>query len=608
MAHDTLLEDLTHRLNQLKSLFPEVFVNDKLDWQRLQQVLADETQVVFLPSEPPYGLNWAGKTEARLEALKPASSSLLPDFQHSILFDKASHAFIAGENLEVLRLMQVNYREQVKMIYIDPPYNTGNDSFIYADNFAEQKRSYQQRIEKIEKPASSAELDFWKKHLKDNGHFHAAWLSMMYPRLFLACNLLREDGVIFISIDDSEQAHLKLLCDEIFGEENFIANMVRQHKAGSGHDSSAIAIEYDYILVYAKNKSKLKFNQEVVAVEQDPKYRMSDPWEATRGKFYLRDLVYKGSYSVSMDYPIETPDGEVIYAGGKLGEPYTWRWNQKKLAWGIENGFIEFRKKPTGWKVYIKQYQFVDNNDTPRQRTLPYRAMIKFLNGLGSQEIAKLFGDSTFFSFPKSTDLLQYLIKMVCDKEDLILDFFAGSGTTSHAVMALNQADGGHRKSISVQLPAPLEPTHVAYQQGLTTIAAIARERLVRAIGQLYPQDDKSVGLRVFELLDKESNSVKTVSQLQKFYAACLDIISQQGGSLLDEIVLFRPEDKIAYWRNQQTLLCLGQWPTDWEALIFKQLAVQKIILPENTFAENSETFQRLKNQLVKASVLLQTV
>ena len=238
-----------------------------------------------------------------------------------------------------------------------------------------------------------------------------------------------------------------ILCNQIFGEDNFIAQFIRKNKAGAGHDSGQIAVEFDYMLCFSKNKTNVKFQKEVLDVENDSKYKLEDEFIGHRGKYYLRDLDYKGSYSESGDYPIITPDGNEIYSGGKFGRPNTWRWSKDKVQWGIENGYIVFKKNKDNWKVYIKQYQFVDNENNIRERTLPYRALISFLNSEGSQELNNVV-NQTIFKFPKSVGLIEFCLNLFEDKNLTILDFFAGSGTTGHAVMSLNSKDNGNRKFI----------------------------------------------------------------------------------------------------------------------------------------------------------------
>jgi adenine-specific DNA-methyltransferase len=331
-----------------------------------------------------------------------------------------TNILIEGDNFHALSVLNYTHKNSLKIIYLDPPYNTGKEKeFMYNDRYVDS----------------------------NDGYRHSKWLSFMSRRLELSKNLLTDDGVIFISIDDNEIAQLKLLCNQIFGEDNFIAQFIRKNKAGAGHDSGQIAVEFDYMLCFAKNKSNVKFQKEVLDVENDSKYKLEDEFIGHRGKYYLRDLDYKGSYSESGDYPITTPDGTEIYSGGKFGRPNTWRWSKDKVQWGIENKYIVFKKLKDNWKVYIKQYQFVDNENNIRERTLPYRALISFLNSEGSQELNNVV-NQTIFKFPKSVGLIEFCLNLFEDKNLTILDFFAGSGTTGHAVLSLNSKDNGNRKFI----------------------------------------------------------------------------------------------------------------------------------------------------------------
>jgi adenine-specific DNA-methyltransferase len=331
-----------------------------------------------------------------------------------------TNILIEGDNFHALSVLNYTHKNSLKIIYLDPPYNTGKEKeFMYNDRYVDS----------------------------NDGYRHSKWLSFMSRRLELSKNLLTDDGVIFISIDDNEIAQLKLLCNQIFGEDNFIAQFIRKNKAGAGHDSGQIAVEFDYMLCFAKNKANVKFQKEVLDVENDSKYKLEDEFIGHRGKYYLRDLDYKGSYSESGDYPITTPDGTEIYSGGKFGRPNTWRWSKDKVQWGIENKYIVFKKLKDNWKVYIKQYQFVDNENNIRERTLPYRALISFLNSEGSQELNNVV-NQTIFKFPKSVGLIEFCLNLFEDKNLTILDFFAGSGTTGHSVLSLNSKDNGNRKFI----------------------------------------------------------------------------------------------------------------------------------------------------------------
>ena len=236
-------------LAQLKAILPDVFSEDKIDFQRLKQALGED---VLVHGEH-YELNWAGKTEARKEIQKQTTATLVPNRAESVDFDKARHIFIEGENLEVLRTLQKSYFGKVKMIYIDPPYNTGNDSFVYPDDYTERQDEYKKRTGLTNGEGYLNKQDLWKKNVKESGQFHSVWMSMMYPRLYLSRNLLREDGVIFISIDDNEQANLKMLCDEVFGEENFVGQIVWQKKTGAGAKTNGFITLHEYVLCYSKN-------------------------------------------------------------------------------------------------------------------------------------------------------------------------------------------------------------------------------------------------------------------------------------------------------------------------------------------------------------------
>ncbi len=375
----------------------------------------------LLNSEKKYGLVWENKPEdieKRLENELPVLQEVKERAIISSAPDAPNHILIEGDNLEALTALSYTHSGKIDVIYIDPPYNTGNKDFVYNDNFVD----------------------------REDGYRHSKWLSFMNKRLRIAKGLLSDKGVIFISIDDNEQAQLKLLCDEIFGENNFICDFIRTNKTGSGHDAREISIEYDYMLFYAKNKQNITISKMIIDTEYDKKYKYIDNFLEKRGKYYLRDLDYKGSYSQSLDYPIKI-NNEDVYAGGVFGRPNTWRWSKQKVEWGIENGFVVIDEKKK--KIYIKQYQYVDNNDNKRERTLPYNAQILFLNSIGSTELKNILNQN-IFSFPKPTSLVEFTMNLSNDKNITILDFFAGSGTTLHATMQLNNEDGGKRQCILV--------------------------------------------------------------------------------------------------------------------------------------------------------------
>lgn len=308
---------------------------------------------------------------------------------------------IKGNNLLALHSLKKEFAGKIKLIYIDPPYNTGNDGFKYNDNFN-----------------------------------HSTWLTFMKNRLEIARELLRNDGIIAIHCDDNEQAYLKVLCDEVLNRDNFIANLVRIAKTGGGHDSQFLAIEYDYVLLVAKNIKEAELNKLEVDTESDTKYKLQDEFVDRRGKYYLRDLDYKGSYSESLDYPIQISSNKKIYPGGKFGKPNTWRWSKKKFEWGLQNKFIVIDKSKE--KVYIKQYQYVDNNDNVRKREVPYRALIKSINSEGAKEISNLFKEK-IFSFPKPESFIKYLFDFSTQENDIVLDYHLGSGTTAATAHKMNR-------------------------------------------------------------------------------------------------------------------------------------------------------------------------
>lgn len=365
--------------------------------------------------ESDYGLYYSRVDSKAKKDLDKNRLSLNEVLEKSIYKEGAltDNLLIEGDNLYSLNILMKNYEGQIGVIYIDPPYNTKNDAFIYNDKFE-----------------------------------HSEWLTFMKERLDIAHKLLADDGIIFISIDDNEQAYLKLLCDSIFGEKNFIVNGIRNVKKGGSNDTKGLVISYEYFLIYVKNRDKFVFNQNVLDIENDIKYKYVDEYVDRRGKYYLRDLQYKGGKPKVSDYPIKCPDGTLLYSDSNGKTNHEWRWSEERINWGIENGFIVFKKnKKDEWKVYIKQYQYVDNNDHLRVRTNPFSANVSFLNSDGSKEIKDILINSNF-TYPKPKDFVKYLINLHTSKNIIVLDFFAGSGTTGHSVLELNKEDGGNRQFI----------------------------------------------------------------------------------------------------------------------------------------------------------------
>lgn len=380
----------------------------------------------LLEKKKQYGIVWEDKPEDIEKQLVNEIPVLHEVAERAIVSeeeDSPNHVLIEGDNLHALTTLSYTHVGKIDLIYIDPPYNTGNKDFVYNDFFVDKEDNYR----------------------------HSKWLSFMEKRLTIAKRLLSDEGAVFISIDDNEVAQSKLLCDEVFGDRNFVANILRKVKSGAGHDSKLLSIEHEYILVYAKNKEKLEFSKHVQNVDDDNKYRFEDEYVGVRGKYYLRDLQYGSSKNQASNWEIECPDGYLMSSDEHGKDGHEWRWGQKKVLWGIKNDFVVFKKQSSGkWKVYIKQYQFVDNKGNSRVRTIPYSAYIdEYLNAQGTQEISSILG-SKIFSYPKPVDLIKHLIGLCSNKNATILDFFAGSGTTLHAVMKKNEEDGGNRKCILV--------------------------------------------------------------------------------------------------------------------------------------------------------------
>ena len=392
--------------------------------------------IKLLRSQKKYGLVWEDKPEDAEQRMVNEQPVLVEVPERAILSDDAeapNHILIEGDNLEALTALSYTHAGKIDVIYIDPPYNTGNKDFIYNDSFVD----------------------------KEDGYRHSKWLSFMNKRLKIAKNLLSDKGVIFISIDDNEQAPLKLLCDEIFGERNFVAKFDWRKKTGA-NDAKDIAVITESILLYSNSK--------VLAVEREiwnrdegsrnmKRFKFSDEFVETRGKYYLDTLDRGGlQYSDSMNYGIEAPDGGMIYPNGRsefVNDGWIWKWGKDKVKWGLENKFLEFvkSKKSSGSKYTIKYkvYENVDNEGNIRKKV--GRAFTNFIlepiNQQGNSELMALFGEVPF-SNPKPLGLLQYLLNTIVIKDVTILDFFAGSGTTLHATMQLNAEDGGHRQCILV--------------------------------------------------------------------------------------------------------------------------------------------------------------
>lgn len=383
-----------------------------------------------------YGLVWENKPENVEERLREELPILREDKNRAIVKgeDYPNHILIEGDNLEALTTLTYTHEGKIDVIYIDPPYNTGNKDFIYNDSYVDSEDSYR----------------------------HSKWLSFMHKRLVIAKRLLSDKGVIFISIDDNEQANLKLMCDEIYGEKNFVAKFDWRKKTGA-NDAKDIAVITESVLLFAKNKQET-INSEIwnrdERARKDDRYKYADEYVKTRGKYYLDTLDRGGlQYSDSLNYGITAPDGGTIYPNGRsvfVNDGWIWKWSREKVKWGLKHGYAEFVKSSksqgSNYTIKYKVYQLVDNEGNPREDV--GRAFVNLItepiNQQGKKDMTDLFKGESVFSNPKPIGLINYLIQTIKNPRAIILDFFAGSGTTLHAIMKINEEDGGQRNCILV--------------------------------------------------------------------------------------------------------------------------------------------------------------
>jgi adenine-specific DNA-methyltransferase len=490
---DLSSEDIAgeHR-EELLRLFPDVATEGgKIDFDQLRRALGETVD----SGKELYRLTWPGKSDCLRVIQTPSTGTLLPCPKESVNFDSSENVIIEADSLEALKLLRKSYIGRVTTIYLDPPYNTGKD-FIYPDNYAESLQTYLEYTGQVDPEGKK-----FGTNTETDGRFHSNWLSMMYPRLYLARTLLREDGVLFISIDDHEVAALRLLLDEVFGPENFIATFVWKRKAGGGDDSGHVAAEHEYVLCYARDESKSKLSS---ILHESP--AMTAKYSRKEGdrRYYLERLDKTSlTYNASMDFAIEAPDGSSIKPPQPNPKMPTtiWRWSAKTVAERREE-LIFGRDKTGEWRIYTRTWESLDGV-TPRSLLVDKE---HGRNRDGTQELASLLGPKVF-SNPKPLKLMHHLMTIGAkDKEALVLDFFAGSGTTGQAILDLNEEDGGRRKFILVQLP---EPTG---RDDYPTLTAICEARVRRVIEKLNAADAGKLeieqgrnldrGFRVFKLAE----------------------------------------------------------------------------------------------------------
>ena len=506
MENNKIKRDINNVVNDnlkaLEQLFPSAVKDGQLDIKALKEELGDFEEV----TTEKYELNWAGKQNAKKIVQQGIGNKTLKFVEKdSKNADITENIYIEGDNLEVLKLLRQNYYNSIKMIYIDPPYNTGND-FVYNDTFKMDKEE-SDKAEGI----ISENNEKLQKNQKSTNRYHANWLNMMYPRLKLARDLLTDDGVIFISIDDNEQANLKRLCDEIFGEENFVASIPIMSNPRGRQSSQFIAQTHEYLVMYSKNYNFLKVFGEKLTEEQKKEYKNSDEY----GNYRLLGLRLRGGRATATESPtlhfpiyynekindfytvkkLET-DIEIIpkFENGTLG---TWRWSKEKIE--KDKKFLIVKRVKDRYDVFQKDY--LTNEKTRKVKSLWIEKEINYDNS--SKELSNLELDD-IFNYAKPIYLIKKIISMIIEKNDTILDFFSGSATTAHAVMQLNSEDNGNRKYIMVQLPETTDEKSEAFKAGYKNIAEIGKERIRRA-GEKIKQEieEYNLNLKLGEELKK---------------------------------------------------------------------------------------------------------
>lgn len=477
---------VSQNIETLKTLFPTIVKEGKIDIKELQALLGDDVET----EDEYYRFTWAGKSMARREANKPSTATLRPDKESSKDWDTTQNIFIEGDNLEVLKLLQKSYANKIKMIYIDPPYNTGKD-FVYKDNYNDNLGNYL---------VITGQLDENGKQISSNsnsesdGRYHSNWLNMIYPRLRLARNLLKEDGVIFISIDDNEVVNLKKVCDEVFGEDNFLTNIIWRRRKTQANLANHIAPVHDYIVTISKDIQNLKLNKIPFGKDYIEK-TFKNPDNDPRGVYQTGPLA-RPANSSNKEYELEMPNGRKITA--------KWACSQDTFNKLVEENRLVIPRDGEGMprkKIFLDELDgilpntWLDNIAT---------------NDEAANEISEIFGNNSYFSYPKPIELIKFLTILGSDEDSTILDFFAGSGTTAHSILKLNLETNTNRKFICVQLPEFLEEKSEAYKAGYKTISDITKERIRRA-GEKIKSEMKDdlfsgqgktldVGFRAFKL------------------------------------------------------------------------------------------------------------
>lgn len=528
------MDKVAANVAKIRELFPNCVterINNEgklehaIDFDMLKQELSDH---VVDGLQERYQFTWPDKRKAILAANAPINKTLRPCRGESVDFDNTENLYIEGDNLEVLKLLQETYLGKVKMIYIDPPYNTGND-FVYNDDFKQSTEEYIENSGQLD-----GEGNRFVANTESNGRFHTNWLNMIYPRLKLAKDLLSDDGVIFISIDDNEVENLRKICDEIFGENNFLAQVIWERAFSPKNDAKFFSVSHDYVLIYARSIEVFSIGLLPRSAESDARYK--NPDNDPHGPWTSDNMTVK-SYSANYDYPIRTPNGTIYYPpAGRC-----WFTSKERMQKLIENGAVWFGNNG-GNMPRIKRYlSDVQQGMTPI-------TIWKYLdvghNQEARQELKKLFDEKAYFDGPKPIRLLNRILTIAnVKKDDFILDFFSGSATTAHAVMQLNAEDGGKRKFIMVQLQEECAENSEAYKAGYKNICEIGKERIRRAGKKIKDENplttqNLDIGFRVLKC---DSSNMEDVYFTPKEY------MDKQQSLFIDNIKKDRSDEDLLF-------------------------------------------------------------
>lgn len=605
-------------VERIKKLFPEAVEEGKINFDMLRAMLGDEVD----DSREKYQFTWNGKAKAIKLAQTPSSATLRPCKEKSKNWDTTENLYVEGDNLEVLKQLQKTYYGKIKMIYIDPPYNTGND-FVYHDDF---KNSIENYKEQTNQAGSS--------NPESNGRFHTDWLNMMYPRLILAKNLLTDKGVLVLSIDDNEITNLRVMCDEIFGEKNFVNCFIWNCSTAGGIRPKFASKTHEYILCYAKNKNNLDQINAPLSSDAIKMYNQKD----SKGLYRDKDFIFKNkSNNINQRYEIECPDGEKVHPK----DGYIYRFIKESFEDALKNDMVTFKRTKTGpllnennqqanWNIYIKKYL---GDGTGAPSTLVPKEMLSIYN-VGTQCVQDLFEGKRVFENVKPVDVISYFLNMFCDKNSTVLDFFSGSATTAHAVMERNCKNNILCNFIMVQLPEVCNKKSEAYKVGYNNICEIGEERIRRAGEKikiewekehpsdgLFDSDEEfktDIGFKVFKLDSTNVNEWDPNMKLdEKELAMRLGEVFKSDRSkedILYEIMLkygvfdkqveeIKVNDKTMYRVGKRYMIvCLDYQITSEDVKAIAELSPRTVIFNEAGFNNDNDKINAVYN-LEKAGV-----